>query len=111
MRLSFEYGQGLMSAELPDTTDVFIPGERSEEHTSELQSPCKGRYSADFPQKGIDQADFAGTLPCGSGEKGYSSDLFKWSSSEKHRAGASPDPRSGTVSGILVQPSDHHACQ
>ncbi len=27
MRLSFEYGQGLMSAELPDTTDVFIPGE------------------------------------------------------------------------------------
>lgn len=27
MKLDFEYGQGLMSAELPDTTDVFIPGE------------------------------------------------------------------------------------
>ena len=27
MRLSFEYGQGFMDATLPDTTDVFIPGE------------------------------------------------------------------------------------
>ena len=27
MRVDFEYGQGLMSAELPDTTDVFVPGE------------------------------------------------------------------------------------
>lgn len=27
MKLQFEYGNGLMSAELPDTTDVFIPGE------------------------------------------------------------------------------------
>ena len=27
MKLDFEYGQGLMSAELPDNTDVFIPGE------------------------------------------------------------------------------------
>ena len=27
MKLAFEYGQGLMTAELPDTTDVFIPGE------------------------------------------------------------------------------------
>lgn len=27
MKLEFEYGHGLMSAELPDTTDVFIPGE------------------------------------------------------------------------------------
>ena len=26
MKLDFEYGHGLMSAELPDTTDVFIPG-------------------------------------------------------------------------------------
>ena len=26
MKLDFEYGQGLMSAELPDNTDVFIPG-------------------------------------------------------------------------------------
>lgn len=26
MRLEFEYGKGTMSAELPDTTDVFIPG-------------------------------------------------------------------------------------
>ncbi len=26
MKLDFEYGNGLMSAELPDTTDVFIPG-------------------------------------------------------------------------------------
>lgn len=26
MRLEFEYGQGTMAAELPDTTDVFIPG-------------------------------------------------------------------------------------
>jgi nickel-dependent lactate racemase len=27
MKLSFEYGHGLMDATLPDTTDVFIPGE------------------------------------------------------------------------------------
>lgn len=27
MRLNFEYGQGLMEAQLPDNTDVFIPGE------------------------------------------------------------------------------------
>lgn len=27
MKLSFEYGHGLMEADLPDTTDVFIPGE------------------------------------------------------------------------------------
>lgn len=27
MKLSFEYGQGTMDANLPDTTDVFIPGE------------------------------------------------------------------------------------
>ena len=27
MKLQFEYGNGLMGAELPDTTDVFIPGE------------------------------------------------------------------------------------
>ena len=26
MKLEFEYGQGFMSAELPDNTDVFIPG-------------------------------------------------------------------------------------
>lgn len=27
MRLSFEYGQGMMEAELPDSTEVFVPGE------------------------------------------------------------------------------------
>jgi nickel-dependent lactate racemase len=27
MKLDFEYGQGTLSAELPDNTDVFIPGE------------------------------------------------------------------------------------
>ena len=27
MKLDFEYGHGFMRAELPDTTDVFIPGE------------------------------------------------------------------------------------
>ncbi len=27
MRLTFEYGEGLMEANLPDNTDVFIPGE------------------------------------------------------------------------------------
>ncbi len=26
MKLEFEYGHGLMAAELPDNTDVFIPG-------------------------------------------------------------------------------------
>ena len=26
MKLDFEYGHGLMSANLPDNTDVFIPG-------------------------------------------------------------------------------------
>ncbi len=27
MKLEFEYGQGTMAAELPDSTDIFIPGE------------------------------------------------------------------------------------
>jgi hypothetical protein len=27
MKLAFEYGAGLMEANLPDSTDVFIPGE------------------------------------------------------------------------------------
>ena len=27
MKLEFEYGQGLMSAEMPDSTHVFIPGQ------------------------------------------------------------------------------------
>ena len=27
MKLDFEYGQGMMSANLPDNTDIFIPGE------------------------------------------------------------------------------------
>lgn len=27
MKLSFEYGNGMMAAELPDNTDIFIPGE------------------------------------------------------------------------------------
>lgn len=31
MKLEFEYGQGLMSANLPDNTDVFIPGETIED--------------------------------------------------------------------------------
>ena len=26
MKLEFEYGHGTMAAELPDSTDVFIPG-------------------------------------------------------------------------------------
>ena len=27
MKIEFEYGQGTMPAELPDNTDIFIPGE------------------------------------------------------------------------------------
>ena len=27
MNLNFEYGHGFMKAELPDNTDIFIPGE------------------------------------------------------------------------------------
>ncbi len=27
MKLDFEYGNGMMSAQLPDSTDVFVPGE------------------------------------------------------------------------------------
>ena len=27
MKIDFEYGQGLMTADLPDTTDIYIPGE------------------------------------------------------------------------------------
>ena len=27
MKLEFEYGQGLLGAELPDSTDIFIPGQ------------------------------------------------------------------------------------
>lgn len=31
MKVDFEYGHGTMSAELPDSTDVFIPGETVED--------------------------------------------------------------------------------
>ena len=31
MKLKFEYGHGLMEANLPDTTDVFVPGETTED--------------------------------------------------------------------------------
>ncbi|MBP3415866.1 MAG: DUF2088 domain-containing protein [Spirochaetaceae bacterium] len=31
MKLSFEYGHGMMDAQLPDNTDVFIPGETVED--------------------------------------------------------------------------------
>jgi len=34
MKLSFEYGRGMMEANLPDSTDVFIPGE------TVLDPPC-----------------------------------------------------------------------
>ena len=27
MKVSFEYGQGMVDAVLPDSTDIFIPGE------------------------------------------------------------------------------------
>ena len=27
MKIDFEYGQGTMPAQLPDSTDIFIPGE------------------------------------------------------------------------------------
>ena len=27
MKINFEYGQGVMPADLPDNTDIFIPGE------------------------------------------------------------------------------------
>ena len=27
MKVSFEYGQGMVDAVLPDNTDIFIPGE------------------------------------------------------------------------------------
>ena len=37
MKLDFEYGSGLMSAELPDNTDVFIPG------TTVPDPPCLPR--------------------------------------------------------------------
>ena len=30
MKLEFEYGNGLMSAELPDNTEIFIPGTNRE---------------------------------------------------------------------------------
>ena len=31
MKLEFEYGHGTMAAELPDNTDIFIPGEKATE--------------------------------------------------------------------------------
>ena len=45
MKLDFEYGHGLMSANLPDDTDVFIPGKTMP--ASGLGQPVRG-YSG-FP--------------------------------------------------------------
>ena len=43
MKFDFEYGQGTMSAELPDNTDIFIPGEtvKDPDHIPEDQSDRK----------------------------------------------------------------------
>ena len=35
MKIDFEYGQGTMTAELPDNTDIFIPGETCLLYTSD----------------------------------------------------------------------------
>ena len=39
MKLEFEYGQGLMGAELPDSTDIFIPGETLESIRNPIGMP------------------------------------------------------------------------
>ena len=86
MKLAFEYGQGMMTAELPDSTDVFIPGEtvpdppcipedQIEAKTlesirnpigmpplKELAGPGKGGRAACFPSKGFHPADSAGIV-------------------------------------------------
>ena len=52
MKLDFEYGQGTVSAQLPDYTDVFIPGvtvpdppcipeDRLEEEACATRSACR----------------------------------------------------------------------
>ena len=44
MKLEFEYGQGLLGAELPDSTDIFIPGPASRLVQATLMQsapPCK----------------------------------------------------------------------
>ena len=67
MKFDFEYGQGTMSAELPDNTDIFIPGEtvKDPDHIPEDQleaayleslahrcsGPCKRRRAGYQPQK------------------------------------------------------------
>ena len=73
MKFEFEYGQGTMTANLPDNTDVFIPGETVKDpacipedqleaayleslahpigkHRYHYRSrPCKGRRAANQP--------------------------------------------------------------
>ncbi len=44
MKLEFEYGQGTMSGELPDNTDVFIPGETVEDPPFIPEDELKDRY-------------------------------------------------------------------
>ena len=43
MKLEFEYGQGLLGAELPDSTDIFIPGETVAEIG---RASCRERVSS-----------------------------------------------------------------
>ena len=46
MKLSFEYGHGLMDAELPDNTDVFIPGETVPDPACISESEIEGKTLA-----------------------------------------------------------------
>ena len=60
MNLQFEYGHGLMSANLPDDTDVFIPGET-------VPDPACLFYAklSAFPRTGQDAVPNGDVLPAG----------------------------------------------
>ena len=42
MKLEFEYGHGTMTAELPESTDVFIPGETVPDPSRSWPDPGRG---------------------------------------------------------------------
>ena len=52
MKIEFEYGQGTMPAELPDNTDIFIPGETVKDpdyiRRSLFRESCSSNRNANF---------------------------------------------------------------
>ena len=68
MQLQFEYGHGFMTANLPDTTDVFIPGETVPDPPC-LPQDWDSLYRATLDSMAYQTKDVLGAMEADSGIK------------------------------------------